>query len=146
MSYLCRSLFLLAKFRGQQKASADRDALLSSSSAVASSYSSSSNSRLSRIPGSPVAESPFTINMNGGASPRYAPNNPYPPNDSGFAGSVHNNSRTKHALDESSFMASTGATLDAYIAQGQAVLGGLAAQKDVLKGACLRVPFCHTSG
>ena len=85
-------------------------------------------------PPTPTAESPFTINMNHGSAPRYQPNNPYPPNDSGFGASVHNNSRTRSALDDSTFMSSTSATLDAYIAQGSAVLGNLATQRDMLKG------------
>ena len=54
---------------------------------------------------------------------------------SDYAGSVHNNARTNHALREHDFVQSTGATLDAYLAQGQAVLGNLANQRDVMKGA-----------
>lgn len=70
----------------------------------------------------------------GGAYP-YRPNSPFMAGD--FGSSVHNNSRTKHALGENDFLHSTGATLDAYIAQGQAVLGNLATQRDMLKGASL---------
>jgi Golgi SNAP receptor complex protein 2 len=68
-----------------------------------------------------------------GLTPRYQLNNP-PGESNAFNSSIHNNARTNHALDESSFMNQTGSTLDAYIAQGQAVLGNLAVQKDVLKG------------
>lgn len=67
----------------------------------------------------------------GGGGTSFRPNSPF--ND--FGTSVHNNSRTKHALGENDFLHSTGATLDAYIAQGQAVLGNLSMQKDMLKGA-----------
>jgi Golgi SNAP receptor complex protein 2 len=65
--------------------------------------------------------------------PQHQLNNPYA-HDSSFSASVHNNSRTKGALDESSYLASTGSALDAYIAQGTAVLGNLATQRDMLKG------------
>ncbi|GAA5955417.1 hypothetical protein JCM10213_002875, partial [Rhodosporidiobolus nylandii] len=41
--------------------------------------------------------------------------------------------RTTHALREHDFISQTGATLDAYLAQGQAVLGGLASQREVMK-------------
>lgn len=52
---------------------------------------------------------------------------------------MHNNSRTNAALNESTFLGTAGETLDQYIAQGQAVLGNLAVQRDVLKSepACL---------
>ncbi|GAA5855964.1 hypothetical protein JCM9279_001388 [Rhodotorula babjevae] len=56
-----------------------------------------------------------------------------------YAGSVHNNARTNHALREHDFVQSTGATLDAYLAQGQAVLGNLANQRDVMKGTQRRL-------
>ena len=42
--------------------------------------------------------------------------------------------RTDSALDEHSFINDTGNQLDAYIAQGQAILGNLGNQRDVLKG------------
>lgn len=91
------------------------------------------------------AESPFTINMNGSGYPDQHANNSRPvasqyqlnsplAEDGGFGSSIHNNPRTNFALRENDFMASTSATLDAYIQQGQAVLGNLATQKDVLKG------------
>lgn len=66
-----------------------------------------------------------------------------PPTD--FAGSVHNNPRSNYALDESSFLSSTGSTLDMYIAQGQAVLGNLGTQRDVLKGQSAPLPASLTS-
>ncbi|GAA5848825.1 hypothetical protein JCM8547_006357 [Rhodosporidiobolus lusitaniae] len=56
-----------------------------------------------------------------------------------YAASVHNNQRTNHALREHDFMQQTGATLDAYLAQGQAVLGNLANQRDVMKGTQRRL-------
>ncbi|KAI5479906.1 golgi SNAP receptor complex member 2 [Pseudohyphozyma bogoriensis] len=126
------------------KAAADREALLSSSSsAVSASFSQGGpSSRAHRgAPTSPVAESPFTINMNGTGPPPpgggYRPNSPF--DDGGFAASIHNNPRTNHALRESDFMASTSATLETYIQQGQAVLGNLATQKDILKGTRRRL-------
>lgn len=42
--------------------------------------------------------------------------------------------RTDAALDEHSFIKNTGSQLDMFIAQGQAVLGNLGNQRDVLKG------------
>ncbi|GAA5844937.1 hypothetical protein JCM11251_007274 [Rhodosporidiobolus azoricus] len=56
-----------------------------------------------------------------------------------YASSMHNNSRTNYALREHDFMQQTGATLDAYLAQGQAVLGNLANQRDVMKGTQRRL-------
>ncbi|GAA6053393.1 hypothetical protein JCM3770_002302 [Rhodotorula araucariae] len=76
-----------------------------------------------------------------------APNSPYVGGPTGFGGgamgdyasSVHNNARTNHALREHDFVQQTGATLDAYLAQGQAVLGNLANQRDVIKGTQRRL-------
>ena len=101
--------------------------------------SNRTHSNTATRPQPPPQSGPFTINMNGdgnstnGASngPTYRPNSPF---SSEFGQSVHNNARTKHALGENDFMHSTGATLDSYIAQGQAVLGNLAMQRDMLKG------------
>ncbi|POW03851.1 hypothetical protein PSTT_10793 [Puccinia striiformis] len=42
--------------------------------------------------------------------------------------------RTNSALDESQFLQQTNSTLDIYIAQGQAILGNLGDQRDMLKG------------
>ena len=42
--------------------------------------------------------------------------------------------RTNAALDEHSFIHDTGSQLDSFIAQGQAVLGNLTGQRDMLKG------------
>lgn len=44
--------------------------------------------------------------------------------------------RTNAALEENSFINDTSSQLDAFIAQGQAVLGNLGTQRDVLKGRC----------
>lgn len=41
--------------------------------------------------------------------------------------------RTNAALDENSFINDTGNQLDAFIAQGQAILGNLGNQRDILK-------------
>lgn len=43
--------------------------------------------------------------------------------------------RTNAALDENSFINDTGNQLDAFIAQGQAILGSLGNQRDILKSA-----------
>jgi len=42
--------------------------------------------------------------------------------------------RTNSALDENQFLQQTNSTLDIYIAQGQAILGNLGDQRDMLKG------------
>ncbi|WAQ86177.1 hypothetical protein PtA15_6A809 [Puccinia triticina] len=42
--------------------------------------------------------------------------------------------RTNSALDENNFLQQTNNTLDIYIAQGQAILGNLGDQRDMLKG------------
>ncbi|KAL8277034.1 hypothetical protein RQP46_010568 [Phenoliferia psychrophenolica] len=116
-----------------------------------SSSSQSSNQQQSQTP--PTGSTPFTINMNGdgngnhpSGAPTYRPNSPYNNSSSngsggggGFGGSIHDNARTKHALGENDFLHSTGATLDQYIAQGQAVLGNLAMQRDMLKGTKRRL-------
>ncbi|BGP49320.1 Protein transport protein bos1 [Rhodotorula kratochvilovae] len=82
--------------------------------------------------------------------PMAAPNSPYSGGGdyassvhnnarTNHASSVHNNARTNHALREHDFVQQTGATLDAYLAQGQAVLGNLASQRDVMKGTQRRL-------
>jgi Golgi SNAP receptor complex protein 2 len=137
--------FSLIESRRPQKASTDRSELFAASSSSASpslsqSYatsrhaSSTSYSRsgpsasLSAPPPSDVSiqigtPSPLT----GRSSTGFQPNSPYPnsPYDA----------RTNHALREHDFLGQTGAALDGYLAQGQAVLGNLASQRDVLKGA-----------
>ena len=134
--------------RFSQRATAERSALLSSSTAFAS--SSSATSRLqTRHPStsSPYNHqsdpgSPFSINMSqtpsgsGSAAPRYTLNNP---NGIGndFGASMHNNARTRAALGEHDFMQSTGSTLDGYIALGQATMMNLGNQRDMLKGQSL---------
>ncbi|KAI0595706.1 V-snare-domain-containing protein [Biscogniauxia sp. FL1348] len=47
--------------------------------------------------------------------------------------------RESHALREQSFFASTNSALDEYIARGQAVLGDLGAQREMLKGTQKRL-------
>ncbi|KAI1487625.1 V-snare-domain-containing protein [Biscogniauxia mediterranea] len=47
--------------------------------------------------------------------------------------------RESHALREQSFFASTNSALDEYIARGQAVLGDLGAQREMLKGTQRRL-------
>lgn len=135
-----------------QKASADRDALLApnngaaagSASGVSSAFSSQAaggaSSRLSRTNSVSIThESPFaSINMSntgssvnspqlGGAgkdgSGRWQPNNP-----PGY------DIRTNRALDEHDRMGGVNSALDGFLAQGQAVLGNLSNQRDLLKG------------
>lgn len=49
--------------------------------------------------------------------------------------------RTDAALEEHSFINDTGNQLDSFIAQGQAILGNLGTQRDVLKGPSLTEPL-----
>lgn len=130
-------------FEHLQKAAADRESLLApngASSGVSSGFSSGTASRLTRTNSVSVThESPFAINMsNGGASAasspqlggsndgsgRWQPNNP-----PGY------DIRTNRALDEHDRMSGVSSSLDGFIAQGQAVMGNLANQRDLLKGA-----------
>lgn len=127
-----------------QKASTDRSELFAASSSTSTSVSqpyatsrhtsSSSYSRhhpdssLSAPPPSDVSIQIGTPSpLAGRNSSGFQPNSPYPnsPYDA----------RTNHALREHDFLGQTGAALDGYLAQGQAVLGNLASQRDVLKGA-----------
>jgi Golgi SNAP receptor complex protein 2 len=48
-------------------------------------------------------------------------------------------SREKHALREQSFFADTHSALDEYLARGQAVLGDLGQQREILKGTQRRL-------
>ncbi|BGP41170.1 Protein transport protein bos1 [Rhodotorula kratochvilovae] len=70
--------------------------------------------------------------------PMAAPNSPYS-GGGHYASSAHNNARTNHALREHDFVQQTGVTLDAYLAQGQAVLGNLASQRDAPTGTQRRL-------
>ncbi|GAA6008774.1 Bos1p [Rhodotorula paludigena] len=80
----------------------------------------------------------FSAPGGGGIGGGYAsPNSPYMSAD--YSASVHNNARTNYALREHDFLGSTGAALDGYLAQGQAVLGNLANQRDVMKGTQRRL-------
>lgn len=85
------------------------------------------------------SDSPFAINMSGGGSSsspilngsdgsgRWQPNNP-----PGF------DIRTNRALDENDRLGGIGSSLDSFLAQGQAVMGNLAGQRDMLKGEFAR--------
>ncbi|KAK4057677.1 protein transport protein bos1 [Microbotryomycetes sp. JL221] len=120
----------------QQKATADRDSLLGvptgSASGVSSSFSATgATPRLGRTASSQgfSSDSPFSINMsasastqNGDGSGRWQPNNP-----PGF------DIRTNRALDENDRLGGIGSSLDSFLAQGQAVMGNLASQRDMLK-------------
>ena len=113
-----------------QRANADRAALFSTGSS--GQYSNgTAGMQQRRVPQSPALglnESPFSMPARttphtsglGRAGTRgiYAP-------------------RTNAALDEHSFIHDTGSQLDSFIAQGQAVLGNLTGQRDMLKGGVL---------
>jgi Golgi SNAP receptor complex protein 2 len=99
----------------RQKAANDRQSLLGPSSS--SSYSSST-AHVRNVVNRTPAESPFGHN--------YPPSSVYTP-------------RTDAALNENSFINNTGNALDQYIAQGQAILGNLNTQKDVMKSKCERL-------
>ena len=130
--------------RAQQSAVQNKNELLGATSSTAlggHAYGASSSSSLlnrsavhanNNINESPYASSATSNNA------AWQPNSPNMGNgygDSSFGHSMHNNPRTNAALDESSFLSSTSQTLDSYIQQGQAVLGNLANQEDILKGA-----------
>ncbi|GAA5922925.1 hypothetical protein JCM3775_006188 [Rhodotorula graminis] len=133
----------------QQETASNRSELFASSSSAANPYAASTSASASSFSSQhaygtsssrPQARhhADVSIHMPGGAPP------PPPPGAGGgmsadYAGSVHNNARTNHALREHDFVQSTGATLDAYLAQGQAVLGNLANQRDVMKGTQRRL-------
>ncbi|GAA5917848.1 hypothetical protein JCM8208_001585 [Rhodotorula glutinis] len=138
--------------RKQETASNRSELFASSSSSAANPYAASTSASASSFSSQhaygtstsrPQARhhADVSIHMPG------APGAPPPPGAAGggggmsadYAGSVHNNARTNHALREHDFVQSTGATLDAYLAQGQAVLGNLANQRDVMKGTQRRL-------
>ncbi|KAI8459393.1 hypothetical protein BY996DRAFT_6787981 [Phakopsora pachyrhizi] len=52
---------------------------------------------------------------------------------------IHSNYRVNSALDENDFLKQTSSTLDVYISQGQAVLGNLGDQREMLKGTQKRL-------
>ncbi|KAH9824731.1 hypothetical protein DFH28DRAFT_1077280 [Melampsora americana] len=83
----------------------------------------------------------------GQSSTTYRPNASHPPGSNSEALHSPNNlyrtnaamnrgvtNRTNAALDENQFVNQTSNTLDIYIAQGQAILGNLGDQRDMLKG------------
>ena len=110
-----------------QRSNTDRASLLSTG--VSAKGSSQATQR--RVPQSPslgTSESPFSL------APRPSQQN-QPSNSYGARGtrSIYT-PRTNAALDEHSFVNDTSSQLDTFIAQGQAILGNLSGQKDVLKG------------
>lgn len=105
-----------------QKASAQRIDLLSTSAIPLS--PSTARQRFSQFPSSSSehSESPFR-------TPTPQPNpNSYPPN------AYSSTSRENHALHEHTFIQSTEARLDDFLAQGREVLDNLVDQRNVLKG------------
>lgn len=106
-----------------QKEEASRTELFGSSSAL-------------RSPTLAPRESPFSANLHRTNASIAASNGPsYGGAGLGLNGSMRGDYRTNAALNEHSFLSSTSNTLDAYIAQGQAILGNLGDQRDILKGA-----------
>ncbi|GAA5830893.1 hypothetical protein JCM5353_002639 [Sporobolomyces roseus] len=107
-----------------------------SSSSISHSYApslggvSTSSSRLATRPPPTYGSETTSINMStsSGSSFNNGQNNNY-----GY------DSRTNHALKEHDFFSSTSSTLDAYLAQGQAVLGNLSTQREVMKGTKKRL-------
>lgn len=131
-SYTCTSWLHIRDFslnvsHEVQQSASDRSNLLSTASTSSISSPSSSRQRYAQRPTStlPPAESPFTL--------------PSRPQAHGKRDSGAFTSRTNAALDESTFINSTHNMLDQYIAQGQAVLGNLHTQRDVLKGTQRRL-------
>lgn len=80
----------------------------------------------------PPAESPFTLpNQNNRRPTNHAGGSP-------FTANARGSGRTNSALDEHSFLNNTHNALDSYIAQGQAILGNLHGQRDMMKGKATR--------
>lgn len=73
----------------------------------------------------PPAESPFTLPSQSRRSTASSSSSPFQPSGG---------KRTNAALDEHSFLSNTHNALDGYIAQGQAILGNLHGQRDIMKG------------
>ncbi|GAA5872051.1 hypothetical protein JCM16303_000959 [Sporobolomyces ruberrimus] len=90
-------------------------------------------------------EGPNTTTINFGGGGGGSNSNPYAYQGGGgggggdYSSSIYNNPRTNHALKEHDFFQSTSSTLDAYLAQGQAVLGNLTTQREVMKGTKKRL-------
>ncbi|GAA5901232.1 Bos1p [Sporobolomyces salmoneus] len=110
----------------------------STSTASSHSYSASSSSTpLNRSSRPPISDT-TTINF-GGSSSNTPSHSAYGNGGGDYSSSIYNNPRTNHALKEHDFFSSTSSTLDAYLAQGQAVLGNLATQREVMKGTKKRL-------
>ncbi|GAA5951600.1 hypothetical protein JCM3765_005981 [Sporobolomyces pararoseus] len=107
----------------------------STSAASSHSYSASNSGPLNRS-ARPHQPDTTTINFggNGGGSSAYGGGGA-----TDYSSSIYNNPRTNHALKEHDFFQTTSSTLDAYLAQGQAVLGNLTTQREVMKGTKKRL-------
>ncbi|GAA6059187.1 hypothetical protein JCM10212_005532 [Sporobolomyces blumeae] len=131
----------------------DRADLFSSTSnpsASASSFSASTASGSATSRPRPAGQDTTTINIGAASSNPYS-NGPSfrsgAPSSSaygsggggGFQQSLYDNPRTNAALSEHDFLSSTSSTLDAYLAQGQAVLSNLTTQREVMKGTKKRL-------
>lgn len=102
---------------GSQKEESQRQELFQSNS---TSYRTNAASRISPT----TAESPYQ-------SGYHRTNAAINSRTNGGTGAAY---RTNSALDENHFLQQTNSTLDMYIAQGQAILGNLGDQHDMLKG------------
>jgi len=121
----------LKKEADAQKAFAQRSDLLSTSAIPLSPSSASTRQRFSQFPSSTAAsdhsESPFRTPTPQQSQSQYAN-----PTSSSYA-SI-SNSRESHALHEHTFIQSTEARLDDFLAQGREVLDNLVDQRNMLKG------------
>ena len=122
------SCFLFLNLTVSQQAFAQRSELLSTTAIPLSPNNSSARQRFSQFPSSSStpehSESPFR-------TPTPQPNpNAYPPNQNAYASM----SREDHALHEHTFIQSTEARLDDFLAQGREVLDNLVDQRNMLKG------------
>lgn len=86
----------------------------------------------------PPAESPFTFQSSSNNN-RYTNHSGASPFSTarGPAQGSNSNPRTNAALDEHSFLNNTNSALDGYIAHGQAILGNLHGQRDMMKGVLM---------
>ncbi|GAA5992857.1 hypothetical protein JCM10908_001377 [Rhodotorula pacifica] len=128
------------RVKAQQKTAADRSELFNNSAAA-------SSSSISHSPAASSSSSSLRPTSTPQSQARYTPNSPWVPSPSAYPHSSPSPSnpgygydtRTNAALKEHDFLGQTGQAIDAYLAQGQAVLGNLASQRDVLKGTQRRL-------
>ena len=128
----------------KQRVAAERSELFNAggaTSASSHSYSASGSTSTPFNRGSsrPTISDTTTINFGGGGGGGGGGGPPSTHASSAYDQSIYNNPRTNHALREHDFFQSTSSTIDAYLAQGQAVLGNLTTQREVMKGTRKRL-------